>query len=197
MTQIPSVDPYTLFATWLHEAEQSEPNDANALTLATADRQGRPSARMVLLKGFDAQGFVFYTNLASRKGEELAQNPAVHLLFHWKSLKRQVRIDGVASLVDDAEADAYFASRPRVSQIGAWASDQSRVLDNRDSLMARVAYYTAQFASSPTIPRPAHWSGWRVVPHAIEFWQDQEFRLHERCVYNKTAQGWQTTLLYP
>ena len=192
----PVQDPFTLFATWMADAEASEPNDPNAMTLATATPAGAPSARMVLLKGWDAAGFVFYTNLESRKGGELAANPQVALLFHWKSLRRQIRIEGTATPVSDAEADAYFASRPRLSRLGAWASDQSRVLDSRATLVGRVAALEARYVLGD-IPRPPHWSGFRVAPARFEFWQDMPFRLHDRAVFERHGAGWGESRLYP
>ncbi|MDP9096653.1 MAG: pyridoxamine 5'-phosphate oxidase [Pseudomonadota bacterium] len=194
---IPDVsEPFGLFETWLEEAKASEPNDPNALALATATPDGRPSVRMVLLKGFDAAGFVFYTNYQSRKGGELQGNPHAALLFHWKSLRRQVRVEGAVSAVTDAEADAYFASRARVSRLGAIASEQSRPLPSRDAFERRVETLDAQFPGD-TIPRPPHWSGFRVAPHSIEFWQDMPFRLHDRRVFTRDGDGWRKTTLYP
>jgi pyridoxamine 5'-phosphate oxidase len=189
-------DPFALFAAWFAEAEKSEPNDPNGMALATATPDGRPSLRMVLMKGFDDQGFVFYTNLESRKGHELRANQAVALLFHWKSLRRQVRIEGLASPVTDAEADEYFASRPRLSRLGAWASDQSRPLESRAALAAKVAALEVQYAVA-TIPRPPHWSGFRVRPDAFEFWQDMPFRLHDRTIFTPSGDGWGTHKIYP
>ncbi len=196
MTDTDETDPILLFKLWLEEAQASEPNDPTAMTLATADASGQPSARMVLLKDADSAGFVFYTNLESRKGDELRANPKAALLFHWKSLRRQVRIEGRVEPVTGAEADAYYASRPRGSQIGAWASDQSRPLESRFHLERRVAEVTARHLVG-TIPRPPHWSGFRVVPSALEFWQDKPFRLHDRLVYRRSAGGWTTTRLFP
>lgn len=189
-------DPMRTFAAWMADAEKSEPNDPSAMTLATANAGGVPSARMVLLKGFDDRGFVFYTNLGSRKAAELRNNPNAALCFHWKSLRRQVRIEGAVEPVDDAEADAYFATRPRVSQIGAWASKQSQPLAGRFELEARVAKYTARFGIG-SIPRPPFWSGFRVAPQAIEFWEDKPFRLHMRFVYRPTSDGWTVEERYP
>lgn len=189
-------DPIVRFEEWLREATESEPNDPTAMTLATATASGAPSARMVLLKAFDAEGFVFYTNTGSRKGQELAENQQVALLFHWKSLRRQIRIEGVAGSVTTAEADAYFASRPRVSRLGAWASDQSRPLAERAVLEQRLAEAEARFPDE-TIPRPLYWTGYRIAPHTIEFWQDGKFRLHDREVFRKTEAGWECSRLYP
>lgn len=196
-----SQDPYSIFDVWFKEARDSELNDGNAMALATADADGHPSVRMVLLKGHgpDADGkggFIFYTNLESRKGGELAANPNVALLFHWKSLRRQVRIEGPVTRVTDATADAYFASRARDSQLGAWASDQSRPLDSRATFEARFEEAKARFEGQD-VPRPPHWSGNIVSPTQIEFWQDREFRLHERWVFERDGDGWHKQMLYP
>lgn len=190
-------DPISLFQAWFSEAKASEINDPDAMALATADASGAPSVRMVLLKAVDGAGFVFYTNTESRKGQDLAANPRAALCIHWKSLRRQVRVEGTVSPVSDAEADAYFQSRPRASRIGAWASDQSRPMEGRFELERRVAAYTAKFGVG-AVPRPPHWSGYRIAPARIEFWTGHEFRLHDRLVFTSDdAGGWTTRRLFP
>ena len=190
-------DPFARFQDWMAEAEAREPTEPNAMTVATATPDGVPSARAVLLKGVDRRGFVFYTNMQSRKGGELTANPRIALLFHWKSLGRQVRIEGRAEPVADAEADAYFASRPRISRLGAWASQQSRPLPDRMTLERQLADLDKQYPGDE-IPRPPYWSGYRVNPHHFEFWQSMDFRLHDRTVYTRTTSGrWTLGKLYP
>lgn len=189
-------EPFQLFSAWLEEASASEPRDPNAMALATVDADGLPNVRMVLLKGLDARGFVFYTNLNSKKGQELAANPKAALVFHWKSLNRQVRVRGPVEPVSDAEADSYFATRPRGAQIGAWASRQSAPLESRFALEKAVALHTAKFGLG-AIPRPEHWSGFRILPETIEFWADRPFRLHDRIVFQRTGETWTKTRLYP
>jgi pyridoxamine 5'-phosphate oxidase len=191
-------DPFALFSAWLDEAHGAEPNDANAMALSTVDADGLPNVRMVLLKDADASGFVFYTNTGSQKGAELAATGKAAAVFHWKSLRRQVRVRGVVSTVTDAEADAYFATRPRLSQIGAWASQQSRPLEGRFELEAAVAKATARFAVG-TVPRPPYWTGFRIAPVYIEFWRDRPFRLHDRLVFRRATpvDAWGTARFYP
>jgi len=190
-------DPHALFEHWFAEARAAEPNDAEAGALASADAEGRPSVRMVLLKGHDARGFVFYTNQESRKGRELAANPWAALLFHWKSLRRQVRIEGAVTPVSADEADAYFASRSRDSRIGAWASDQSRPLAAREMFEERYRKLVEAY-DGEDVPRPPHWSGYRVAPERIEFWSDRPHRLHERRLFVPDGDGgWSESLLYP
>jgi len=191
-------EPLRLFAAWFAEAECAEPVNPDAMALATVDADGLPNARMVLLKGFDERGFVFYTNLDSVKGHELAEAPKAALTFYWKSLQRQVRIRGSVEPVSAAEADSYFATRSRMAQIGAWASKQSAALESRMAFEKAVTRYTAKFAIGP-VPRPPHWSGYRVVPQAIEFWQERPFRLHDRIVFTRASATapWSKTRLYP
>jgi pyridoxamine 5'-phosphate oxidase len=191
-------EPFRLFAAWLEEAGRKEPADPNAMALATVDADNLPNVRMVLLKGLDDRGFVFYTNLDSQKGRELDAIPKAALVFHWKSLERQVRVRGPVERVEDAEADAYFASRARLSQIGAWASHQSAPLETRLAFEAAVARYTAKFGLG-TVPRPPFWSGFRVLPLEIEFWHSRAFRLHDRIVFRRDelGQSWAKTRLYP
>ena len=189
-------DPFALFDSWYAEARDSEINDSNAMALATVDAAGQPSVRMVLLKGHGPDGFVFYTNRESRKAGDLAAVPKAALLFHWKSLRRQIRIEGAVSRASDAESDAYFASRGRDSQLGAWASDQSRALDSRATFEARFDDAKARFEGG-AVPRPPHWGGYRVTPHAIEFWQDRAHRLHERRLFTRAGDAWNEGLLFP
>jgi pyridoxamine 5'-phosphate oxidase len=189
-------DPLGLFGAWMAEAAKTEPNDPNAVCLATSTPEGRPSARMVLLKGVDARGFVFYTNLESRKGRELTANPFAALCFHWKTLQRSVRVEGRVEAVSAEEADAYYASRARGSRIGAWASRQSRPLEGRWALEKAVADYTLKFGLGE-IPRPSHWSGFRLLPDRMELWRDMPFRLHERRVFHRAGAGWEMEMLYP
>lgn len=193
---IPDADPFALFEAWFAEARASEPNDANAMALATATPDGVPSARMVLLKEHEPDGFVFYTNAQSRKGQEILANPQAALLFHWRSLRRQVRIEGALSEVSSEMADSYFHSRARDSQIGSAASDQSRPLDTRATYLARVDELTEKYAGAE-IPRPPHWTGFRLIPDAIEFWIDRAHRLHERRRFVRNGKGWASSLLYP
>jgi pyridoxamine 5'-phosphate oxidase len=190
-------DPFALFNGWLQEAVAKEANDANAMSLATVDADGLPDVRMVLLKDADPRGFVFYSNAESAKGRELAANPKAALLFHWKSLRRQVRVRGAVTPVSDAEADAYWATRARPAQLGAWASQQSRPLPDRLAFEKKIAEFGLKFGLGK-VPRPPHWSGWRVEPQTIEFWRDRPFRLHERLVFVRSSgEGWTTRRLFP
>ena len=191
-----SSKPYDLFAQWLADAGKSEPNAPNAVALATVDADGLPDVRMVLLKGFDRRGFVFYTNFESAKGVEILGSMKAAMCFHWKTLRRQVRIRGPVEIVSNEEADAYYASRPRGSRIGAWASKQSRPLESRFALEKAVAEYTTRHAIGD-IPRPPYWSGFRIMPSQIEFWHDRPFRLHDRIVFRAEGEGWAKTRLYP
>lgn len=190
-------NPYELFSRWLDQARELEPNDPNAMCLATADARGRPTNRMVLLNGLDDRGFVFYTNAESRKGGQLAENPYAALCFHWKSMRKQVRIEGPVEVVTEAESDAYYNSRPRGSRIGSWASKQSRVLDRFSDLEDAVREYEKTYEGCEDIPRPAYWKGFRVMPERIEFWINGEFRLHRRYVYEKSGNGWKTYMINP
>lgn len=192
----PTDEPIDLFHAWFAEAGETEPTDANAMALATVGADGMPSVRMVLLKGADSGGFVFYTNFESRKGAELLAHPQAALCFHWKSLRRQIRVEGTVETVSDEEADAYFASRARGSQIGAWASQQSRPMAGKAELLKRVGAFTAKFAIGK-VDRPPHWSGFRLVPRCFEFWKDGQFRLHDRLVYRRENAEWRTEVLYP
>jgi pyridoxamine 5'-phosphate oxidase len=195
-TMFERTDPFALFVEWLEAAKASEPNDANAMTLATIDAEGLPDARIVLLKDVDGRGFTFFSNQESAKGEQLWAHPSAALVFHWKSLRRQVRVRGAIERVSDAEADAYFASRARESRIGAWVSDQSRPLASREALEAGVVAETARFEGRD-VPRPDHWTGWRVIPQQIEFWRDRAFRLHDRLRFDRDGDDWKRTRLWP
>jgi pyridoxamine 5'-phosphate oxidase len=193
-----AIDPHALFEDWLAEARAAEPNDAEAMALATADAAGRPSVRMVLLKGHDPRGFAFYTNAESRKGGEIAGNPRAAIVFHWKSLRRQVRAEGAIEPTGDSEADGYFATRSRDARLGAWASDQSRPLESRAAFEARYDRLVAEFEGKD-VPRPPYWRGYRLVPDRIEFWTDRPHRLHERRLFTRAAagDGWTEGLIYP
>jgi len=192
----PGVDPFTVFGQWLDKAREIDPEGYDVMMLATADQAGQPSVRAVLLKGYDESGFVFYTNYESRKGVQLRNNPKAALAFYWKELDCQVRAEGLVEQVTEAEADAYFASRPRGAQIGAWASEQSRPLEARETLEQRVLEFEQKFAGQD-VPRPAYWSGFRLVPQRLEFWQQREFRLHDRMAFVRKNKGWAGERLYP
>ena len=189
-------EPFGLFAAWFAEAVKSEPNDPNAMALATVDPSGLPDVRMVLLKGYDEDGFVFYSHIDSAKGRELAGNPKAAILFHWKSLRRQIRVRGTVTAVTAKEADAYFATRPKQAQIGAWASQQSKPLESRMAFEKAIALNAAKYAVGD-VPRPTGWSGWRIAPMSFEFWHDRPFRLHDRIEFTRANQGWAKTRLYP
>ena len=190
-------DPFQLFHTWMKEAEQSEPNDPNALSLATVDSQGQPDVRMVLLKEVTNHGFIFYTNLSSKKGTDLKNNPKAAMCFHWKSLLKQVRIQGSVQLVDKITADQYFATRPYESRIGAWASSQSKVMQHRDEFEKKVEDFKKKYPNPNDVPRPTFWSGWHLNPSKIEFWMDMKNRLHQRLCYYKVESSWHKEVLYP
>jgi pyridoxamine 5'-phosphate oxidase len=196
-TGLTETDPFAWFRRWMAEAEASEPSDPNAMTVVTVGDGGKPSARTILLKGVDPRGFVFYTNTLSRKGNELGVSPLISLLFYWKSLGRQIRIEGRVEAVTSAEADAYYATRPRISRLGAWASDQSRPLSERPELERRLKHFDEKFPGED-IPRPPHWSGYRVLPDRFEFWQNMPFRLHDRTIFERAANGgWISGKLFP
>ena len=190
-------DPLALFVIWLAEAEKKEINDPNALSLATTNSENEPSVRMVLLKGLSSKGFVFYTNLNSPKSNDLKKNPKASMCFHWKSLHRQVRISGSVTKVTDEEADIYFNSRPYESRIGAWASDQSKVMKERKELLKKIEEFKKKYKEDEKLPRPKHWSGWCLSPSSIEFWLGDEFRIHERLKYSKISRDWKKEILYP
>ena len=191
------VDPLELFKIWMVEAEKKEINDPNALSLATANKNGEPSVRMVLLKGLSQKGFVFYTNLNSRKSNDIKKNPKAEMCFHWKSLRRQIRISGDITQVSDEEADAYFNSRPYESRIGAWASDQSKVMNERKDFLKKIEEFKSKYKNESNLPRPKHWSGWCLNPSSIEFWLGDKYRIHERLKYIKISNSWKKEILYP
>jgi pyridoxamine 5'-phosphate oxidase len=191
------VDPLELFKIWMVEAEKKEINDPNALSLATANEKGEPSVRMVLLKGLSQKGFVFYTNLNSRKSNDIKKNPKAEMCFHWKSLRRQIRISGNITQVSDEEADTYFNSRPYESRIGAWASDQSKVMNERKDFIKKIDEFKNKYKNENILPRPTHWSGWCLNPSSIEFWLGDKYRIHERLKYNKISNSWKKEILYP
>ena len=196
MTEQIETDHFAWFHRWMAEATASEPADPNAMTVVTVAADGRPSARTILLKGTDSRGFVFFTNTESRKGGELADSPLIALLFYWKSLGRQIRIEGRVEPVTAAEADAYYATRPRISRLGAWASDQSRPLETRADLERRLAHFDAKYPGED-IPRPPHWSGYHVLPDRFEFWQNMDYRLHDRTIFDRAGDGWTRGKLFP
>jgi len=190
-------DPLALFTIWLAEAEKKEINDPNALSLATTNKNGEPSVRMILLKGLSREGFVFYTNLNSPKSDDLKKNPKASMCFHWKSLQRQVRVSGNVSQINDKEADNYFSSRPYESKIGAWASDQSKIMNNREEFFKRIEEFKNKYKEKNNVPRPKYWSGWCLNPSSIEFWLGDKYRIHERLKYNKILNNWKKEILYP
>ena len=190
-------DPLKLFKIWMSEAEKNEINDPNALSLATINKNNEPSVRMVLLKELNQKGFVFYTNLNSPKSEDLKQNPKASMCFHWKTLQRQVRISGKINQIEDKEADIYFNSRPYESKIGAWASDQSKVMNTREEFLKKINEFKVKYKDKNNVPRPKYWSGWILNPSIIEFWLGDEFRIHERLKYKKISNNWKKEILYP
>jgi pyridoxamine 5'-phosphate oxidase len=190
-------DPLELFKIWMSEAEKKEINDPNALSLATTNDKNEPNVRMVLLKGLSSQGFVFYTNLDSPKSDDLKKNPNAAMCFHWKSLQRQIRVSGTVKLIDDAEADLYFKSRPYESRIGAWASDQSKIMNDRNELEKKIEYFKKKYKDEKNLPRPKNWSGWCLNPISLEFWLGDKYRIHERLRYNKIINKWKKEILYP
>jgi pyridoxamine 5'-phosphate oxidase len=190
-------NPLELFKIWLSEAEKKEINDPNALSLATANKNNEPNVRMVLLKGFSEKGFVFYTNLNSPKSDDLKKKPKAAMCFHWKSLQRQIRISGTITQVDEREADLYFKSRPYESRIGAWASDQSKTMNERKDFLKKIEEFKIKYKDEKKLPRPKHWSGWCLNPSSIEFWLGDKFRIHERLKYNKVENNWKKEILYP
>jgi len=190
-------DPLELFKIWMSEAEKKEINDPNALSLATTNNENEPKVRMVLLKGLSDKGFVFYTNLNSPKSNDIKKNPKAEMCFHWKSLQRQVRVSGNITKVSDEEADAYYKSRPYESRIGAWASDQSKIMSNRDDFLKKINEFKNKYKDTKNVPRPKHWSGWCLSPNSFEFWLGDKFRIHERLKYNKVSGNWKKEILYP
>ena len=190
-------DPFELFKKWMAEAEKSEINDPNALSVATSNNNNEPSVRMVLLKGLSTKGFVFYTNLNSPKSDDLTKNPKAAMCFHWKSLQRQIRISGSITQVADAEADIYFDSRPYESKIGAWTSDQSKIMNTREEFLKKINEYKKKYKDEKNLPRPKHWSGWCLNPSSFEFWLGDKYRIHERLKYNRVLNNWKKEILYP